>query len=377
MKAFVYDTILEAHNICNLQKEKKLLLSGALANKKMVVYGPRNFGKTSLIKSVIIPEFQKKHKKSFILFADLMEVKALKSIEERIKIAFEMAFNKSFPSQSILENAKKFLLNLRPQLEIDALTGAPSLTVVSAQQNKGPSLIEIFKSIKKISTQIPTLIILDEFQDIAFVPEAQGQMRGVLQELPESAIILMGSKQHLLAQLFAHPTSPLAAFGEDVEFKAIAYNEFHTYMQERFKIKRISINLDMATLLQNLMFRVPEPINIICAHLWEYKKTGSTIKEQDIYEAMSDVTYKRQGRYEEYLAHFSSKEEDLLTALAHFGPILQPTGKDFLKEIDITPRAIQKMLKKFLNHSIITIDKKGIKLADPLFLHYLKKFRSA
>src|SRR3989339_765338 len=353
MKNFLYDTLLDAENICNLKRETKLLMQGVKQQKKLVVYGVRNCGKTSLVKNVIVPHFQKMHKTSFVLFCDLMDVKSLDDVQNRIKHSFEKSFANSFPAQQFLKAAKDFLWQHKPQIEFDPATGQPTISLGEVRATRVPSLVDLFETItNKIAKKIPTLIVLDEFQDIAFVPQAQGLFRQVVQELKDVPVIFLGSKKHILSDLFAKPRAPLAQVGEDVAFMPIAYEEYHAYMQERFESQKIDLDFACSKFLQDLLHRVPEPINIVCAHIFE-NLSNTSITPSMISVALDQVVEKRSSRYQEYLSHFSEKEEHVLAALAKEGVVLQPSGKEFLHCVDITARTASQSVKKFLNKSIV------------------------
>lgn len=375
MKAFYYDTVLDADNICNLARERDLLLEGIRGDRKMVVYGPRNCGKTSLVKSVVVPSFKKKNRRSFVLFADLMEVKDMASIDRRMHTGFERSFAESFPGRRLLEAAKNLIGSLRPNITLDPNTGQPSLSIAPDAKSAAPPFMEIFSAIRKgIAADVPTLIILDEFQDIAFVPEAQGLLRQALQEFRSVPIILMGSKRHILSRLFAEPQSPLAQFGEDIEFHPIPYGEYHVYMQERFDDRSIKISLDVATGLQDMLFKNPEAINIICAHLHD-SLSRRTLNIQDVASAIEAVVERRQSRYDEWLSRFSDKEEDVLISLAMRGFVKYPTSQSFLKTVRATARTVSASIGKFLDQSAVEKTAEGYRISDPLLCHFLKRFR--
>lgn len=375
MKGFLYDTLLDEENICNLDRERNLLGQGVNTGKKLIVYGPRNFGKTSLVKNVVIPHFQKGNNKNFVLFADLMEVKTLDSIHQRIQLGFEKAFSRSFPAKNLLETAKQFITQLRPEISMDPLTGQSSLSLGASSKKPHVPFMEILELIqKKISPKMPALIVLDEFQDIAFIPETQGLFRQSLQEFKKTPIILMGSKRHILSNLFAKPNAPLAGFGEDIEFGPIAYEDYHAYIQERFDGRKLIIDSAHAKILQDALFRVPEAMNIICADLFETHQ-NQAIAQKHIYQSMDRVVEKRRSRFEEWLSHFSPKEEEILTALAKVGQVKHPTAKEFLKLLSVTPRTVSLSLSHFMDNSVVVEESEGFRIADPLLFHFLKKFR--
>ena len=58
---FKFDELLNTDEICNLKSEADFLRKAVSRNEKVVVYGRRNMGKTSLLKNVIAEEFAAKH----------------------------------------------------------------------------------------------------------------------------------------------------------------------------------------------------------------------------------------------------------------------------------------------------------------------------
>jgi AAA+ ATPase superfamily predicted ATPase len=374
MTEFQYGTLLKAENICNLTRERIFLEKAILAHEKVVIYGRRNSGKTSLVKNAIIPWFEKTNKKSFVLFVDLMEVKDVASIHERIRVGFERAFSKYFPAKSLLKAAMEIVGSLRPIVNLDELTGAPQLSLEISKQ-RAISFVDIFFIIaKKISPTHEVLIVLDEFQDVALVSEAQGLFRQVFQEFEAGALIIMGSKQHMLADLFARPKAPLARFGKDLNFGFLPYEEYHRYIEERLHPRKLTIDFKVCKELQDLLFRDPEAINIVCQNLQALgtvKKISSGMVRLQI-----DLTIEaRSSRFEQYLSQFSSREQELLVALSKYGPIQMPSGKDFLQHVHVTARSVQVSFKKFLDHSVIEKRESGYQILDPLFYYFLKKYR--
>lgn len=372
---FQFDTILPANNICNLQKERKELLKAIEHKKKLVVYGPRNCGKTSLIQSEIVPEFRKKNKKAFILNVDLMEVKSLEAISNRIHKAFERAFSETFPTESLFDATKEFLLGLRPTIEFDPLTNVPSISFSPINKSVTTDFEKLFEIIRKsISPKIPTLIIIDEFQDIAFVEGAQGLIRNALQYFNQIPIILLGSKKHILTQIFSVPNAPLAGFGEDLEFGTISHQEYTDYIQTRFDRKKIKISFEDSQKLQDVLYRSPESINIVCNEIYN-SFSDKEITWEDIANSVIKIVDKRKSRYEEYLANFTEKEELLLVALQKAQPVKQPTSMAFLNTVNISNRSVSEILKYMYNHSIVDKTAEGYRITDPLLGVYLGRYR--
>lgn len=375
MKKFYYDTLIDRENICNLIKERKTIETAVAKGSKLVVYGPRNYGKTSLVKNVVLADFAAQHKKSFIFFADLMEVKSLASINQRISKGFEISFVRSFPAKSLMEGVKQFLSSLRPQVTFESNTGVPTLSISADSSNKEASCEEIFRTIKEISKDRKTIIALDEFQDIAFVDEAQGLFRRIFQEIKDVPIIVMGSKRHILADILAKHSAPFSMFGEEIEFKPISYEEYHEYIEERFGKRRLTISFDDCKYLQDMVLRVPEAINIVCAEIME-EYENKKITSENIGLAAKSVVEKRQGRYEEYLSNFTENEESILASLSKIGLVKHPNSIEFLRTVKPTSRMVGLIFKQFMNKAILDKNHEGYYyISDPLFSLYIKNHR--
>jgi len=374
MKRFVFDRLVDRENICNLTKEKDQLLNHIKNKDNVVVYAPRNYGKTSLLKNVVIEDFVNQHKKSFVFFADLMGVKTLNSIIGRLMNSFERSFNESFPVKNIIENIKTFLFMLKPEVSIDSITGNPSVSLGISRDKKEYSISYVFHLLSEISKKIPVLIVIDEFQDIVSIDEAETLFRSVFQEMENMPVILMGSKQHILSDIFSIPNAPLYSWGMDIEIPPIPYNEYHIYINERFSIKNIHIAYDQAVYLQDLMHRIPEPVNIICQQIMDIYENVE-ITRDIINNSLKQILNNRESRYEAQIQGFSESEEKILSELAKIETIEKPQSKIFIAKTGRTSRTVGKIFTKFMQTGIIEKTGTSYRISDPLFRFYLNYYR--
>lgn len=375
MKEFIFDRLLEKHELCNMEREIAFLEESIGKKQKVVVYGPRNFGKTSIIKNIIAKSFVKNKKESFVFFCDLMEVKDIESITNRLLVSFERSFEKSFPIKELLETSKRFLTSLMPEISIDPITGTPSLSLTVIHKKNKISVQELFEQIRNMSDKIPALVILDEFQDIANIKEAQSIFRNAFQEITNIPIIISGSKKHLLANIFAKPQAPLAFSGIDLEIKPISYEKYHRYIVERFEQKKISVKAEITKHIQDLMLRIPESVNMLCHNISELF-SNIEINNDDVIKALYDLLNKKESRYESYISNFSITEEKVLTQIAKNVSIKNPSSKEFMKQTDLTNRSTSKIIEKLTNSGVIEKTENGeYRLSDPLLMYFLRQYR--
>ncbi len=374
MKQFIFDRLIDRENICGLKKETGDLKKLIDDKQNILLYAPRNFGKTSLIKNVIIPDFKKTHKDNFVLFADLMGVKDLNSINLRLNHALATSLKESFPIKNAISSVTKYLTNIKPTVSVDATSGEITVSISSSKGNDSIANIEdIFQTINKINKDIPSLIVIDEFQDIFLIDESEALFRNAFQQITELPIVVLGSKRHLLKNIFGLPASPLAGWGKDVNIEPIKYEEYHEYIEERFKQKGLEISLEVSTHIQNEMQRVPESINMLCYEIYQnYEKQKITLKI--VHEMMLHLLEAKTKRFETILTGLSVAEEKVIIQIAEADKGFKPQSKEFSQKVDLTPKSVKVNIDKLMNQGIIDFDE-NYYICDPLFRYYLREYR--
>ncbi|OFZ80711.1 MAG: hypothetical protein A2583_06855 [Bdellovibrionales bacterium RIFOXYD1_FULL_53_11] len=373
MKKFVYDLILEAENICNLTEDRDRLLDIVSRGEKVVFSGRRNTGKTSLIKSVVIPRVKKSHPGMVVVFADFMGVANSEEIVGRMKKALELALTEKNPTKQFIQRLAAGLAYIRPVMGFDPVTGAPSVTLEMPAGRSNENVDAIFKEIGKIHKKHGALVVIDEFQDISFVGNAEALLRTGLQNLPAGLpIVLMGSKKHLLGRIFVPPDAPLAGWGRYVEISRISTQHYFEYIKERFKSNNLLIDYGGVEFLQKALQSIPESINIVCDKLLRSSGKGLHIKEQHIRHAIKNAVEERNSLYQERLSFFTGKEVVFLRALGFDEPVKQPSGNRFLSKIKMSTGSLGPLMKRLENQAVIYKTDEGYVVGDPLFGWFLR-----
>ncbi len=377
MKRFIYDQIIDQENLCNMQAETDAIMGLVNKRRNVVLYGPRNFGKTSLIKNVIIPTFKKDTPHSFVFFIDLFDIRDIEHLCQLLHKELELSFTASFPAQSLMKKTKEFLQSLQPQISLDSLTSQPSLSLSPIRADRKPiELDDIFKLILAISKHHPTLIVLDEFQAICRIPTLDATFRTLFQQLLDIPIIIMGSQKHMLIDLFSKPTAPLANFGTHVEIKPIDYADYHTYIQERYN--PMTISTEATTYIQDRMNRIPESINILADHVLIHSREDHLSSVDDpsyINLIIHQLVENKRSFFEGLLISLSKNEENVLIAIAKIGTLTKPKSKTFISTIRISTSAITKILFRLLQYGFLEFNSGVYTISDPLFQIYLTTYR--
>ncbi|MBF0440922.1 MAG: hypothetical protein HQK54_03370 [Oligoflexales bacterium] len=374
-KLFICDEVLIERDICNLEKEKKALSQALRLCEKVLVYGRRNFGKTSVVKNVAAAGWLSENTGGFFLYADLYGVKEMDQLIARLSAAFTEAFKRAFPVRAIFAEMIDMVKSLRPKTSVSP-DGSVELSFDAARAGGPKFLADVFMQLAKLrENDIKVLVVLDEFQEVHRIKEAEGLLRDCLQNLRQIPVILMGSKKHMLSKIFMTPSAPFFNWGTHLEFGNIPYDEFTDYMNERFGAIGRSIGVGESTELQDLMCRVPEAINRVCGRIMKNEGEGA-ISSEEIRESIHLLIDERRSSAEEYLSMMSPTEERVLTLFAGQKSVAQPTSKRYAAALGVTPQSIRKIVGKLEDEAVLYRQSDGCyTFADPLIRLHLLAFR--
>ncbi len=290
-------------------------------------------------------------------------------------LGISQALAEQFPTQTKIKTIVKGLLNLQPKIALDPLTGEIGL-MLSSKATGTSGLHEVFKEISYLHKKSGVVVAFDEFQDVAFVEGAEAALRSCLQEVAKNLpVIVLGSKKHMLSQIFAAPGAPLANWGVDVEIPDIETSEYREYINERLQPHGITIGLEETLWLQQKMRFIPEAINMTCISLIDVKGDQTQVTRELLALALHNLLDTRRSRFEEYLLHFSNAEISFLRTLAHGGPHNKLTGVDFLRSTRLSSGGVIKIIKKMENAGVIYRGYEGYFLSDPLLAEYLIRYK--
>lgn len=373
---FPYNTLMTPNEICNISMLREKLKYLSEHASRVVIFGKRNTGKTSVVENVVIPHFRSKFAKTFVLKADLLGVTDQSDVTNRFAKAFSRGFSESFPSKAKINKMLDIIKGVSPSLTMNP-DGSFSVGISSwANITKTLTLDLVFDQLHKLEASgIRILVVVDEFQDIHYVNGMEEVFRTNVESLPQTVgIFLLGSKKHLLAKIVADEKAPLYQWGLSVEFGPIAYEEYHEYIQSKFKPFDLKINIENCRLLQDEMQRNPEAVNMICEELVMTRRSIE-IDEGVIFETIATLLNSRKSIFQERMVPLNKSDVEVMTAIAKDGCIAQPTGKAFLRRLSISKAAVSKTIRRLLDQAMVYHDPDGYRLADPLLSLYLKHYR--
>jgi len=371
MKSFKFGQLVARGDLCDRKNEVKMLAKVCQSHGRAVVYGPRRYGKTSVVKNVVIEDFLAKDKKSLALYVDLFQLESLEDFVARLRTALEQALSQRAKIKSIFEGLQNYLKNFRVEVSADPLSGAPTVSLAGQHVKKESSLTELFQAIRNFK-EYRVLLVLDEFQDITLVGGLEARLRSEIQTLNHTAVIVLGSRRHLLREIFHEESRPFYGFGIDVEFKAIPVQEWAPFLQERFASYEMTIQKEGVEEITRLMRDVPNSIQELCQWIALESEPGELSLDR-IHQSLVRLIENKSSRYRERLASLSAKEKLVLAAIAQMEPVASIASTAFLKITHVSATATRATIMRLLDQGVLDESDLGYSLTDPLFAIFLKR----
>jgi len=366
-KTFKFDVIVGEEDMCDREEEKKRLISLMKRKGRMVIYSLRRMGKTSLV-DVCSKKMRSLHPDTFHLYVDLNEVADLGEVAARFRSHYEFALKEQFT----LKKVKRYLNDLFSRLKLDIPGGLELSLEKQAVTQPEEYLMSLFQELKKIGEQHSLALVLDEFQGISELSDAQAVLRREVKKLDNAAIILMGSNQRLLYRMFNNKRSPFFGFGEDMELKPISIQDYVPYMNERFAEVDVSIDADVAGYMAEKMNGIPNYINELGSWIVD-TRTRVQLTKGHIDEALEAAANSKKGRYESALYGYSIHQRKFLKAVAKRGLVKSYTGKEMVSETSLSPTELNRIGKSLEDAPLISRDTANqFFILDPFFRKFLE-----
>ncbi|MFH0798746.1 MAG: hypothetical protein V2A66_01040 [Pseudomonadota bacterium] len=373
MRAFKFGQLLAKEDICDRDEEIRLLKSICKTGGRAVVYGSRRFGKTSLVKNVIVHDFLQSEKKSLAVYADLFQLDSMQDASMRFQTAIEHALSEQAKVKSFLNAIRNYIKHFRIEITADPLSGAPQVNLsggVSGKEDK--TIHELFVTLKAISGDYKTLLVLDEFQDVACIGGLEAKLRSEIQALSDAAVIVLGSKRHLMKTIFHEESRPFYGFGVDVEIRKIERGHWLQYMKERFDNSKLVIDKQGVDTICKQMRDVPNSIQELCQWI-SLNDEQRHLDTSRIMKHLAGLIENKSSRYLERFTSFSAKEKAVLIAAARMEPVASIASTAFIHTTGISATAAKAAVLRFADQGVLDHSEEGYVVTDPLFRIFLQR----
>jgi uncharacterized protein len=160
-------------------------------------------------------------------------------------------------------------------------------------------------------------IVFDEFQEIVRIdPNLLPLMRSVFQEQPEVAHVYLGSRRHMMQQIFNDENEPFWRSAKQMELGVIPPKLFARFIRDRFKRTNRTIAPEVLDTLLAITHSHPYGTQELSYALWEVTQEGTTATQLELEEALRRVLRSENAHFSRIWERASRAQRVTLEALA-------------------------------------------------------------
>jgi hypothetical protein len=356
---------------CNRTKELKELQSYAESKANIVIFSPRRYGKTSLVKRI-----QKKLSDQGIItiFADFFGVASIDDVAARLAKAVFAVTHKKDP---LWRTALRVMRSFRPVLKPD-LQGGFSLSVEpsSAKRSDIALLEETMESLGEFirKTERAVHLAFDEFQEIVILKEAlqmEATMRSHIQQ-HQASYFFIGSRRRLLLGIFNERQRPFFQSAINYPLKTLPPDELAGFIATQFKRNKRKCSKGLASKLASLTESHPYYSQKLAFLVYEL---SGTVTEEAISEGIEKLILSEKSVFEATIQPLSPHQRLLLQALAK-EPTQKLLANDYLRNHRLgSVGGVQHSVKQMEELDLIEKDEEtGFwRLVDPMLALWLRR----
>jgi hypothetical protein len=360
---FVYSHPVSPDDVIDRDGETRELLAAAVGGHYVRLYGPRKYGKTSLLRRVLLEGEREEG-----LIPVLVDLYGVLSVAD-VAIRFERAYARQLKGKTrarideLLQSTGLGLslgalgISARLQLEprVDPLPALHTLLDLPLRLEEGGG----FRA----------LIVLDEFQDIAKVRELDALIRSHIQFQGDVAsFVFAGSEPGLMRELFEDGERPLYGQAVPMRLGPLADADIAEYIIGRFRETGRSVGEALNPLLAAAKGH-PQRSMLLAHRLWATIEPGGTATLADWATAHGAALDELQPEFDAHWRRLSTNAQKSLRAVVvgHGSPF----QRRVLEQLDLHKSTARAALQALVANATVEQNAEIYALIDPLFAEWI------
>lgn len=367
MNPFKYGCIVAGDFFCPrplLEKELRRLVE---SGQNVVIQGERRMGKTSLVCEAV-----RKAKGWKLLYIDLLGIRSISDFCRKVTAAVS-ALNRK---RTFLARVADLIHRLRPTLTVDTITGSPTISIDAAASSTPDSVDDVLDMIAALAREERLCVVLDEFQDILNVENANGilaTMRGKIQFQPETPYIFLGSVRNKMSEMFTNSRSPFYKSAALFDIGRIDDKDFTSFLIRRFKTGKRVVTPQLVKAILDIADRVSGDVQELCDALWASTTENAAPTEADLPTAL-DLVFAREAKaYIPAINKLTAIQMRVLKGIAENGGEKILSG-DFLRAVNV-PNAgsVRKSVLRLVDLDILYEFDGHYRFTNPFFAEWIRR----
>lgn len=357
---------------CNRVRELKDLRQHGVNRANVVVFSPRRYGKTSLVKRV---QSGLESEGFLACYTDLFMVTGVEEVARRIAKTVYAVLHRR---ESLLEKGARFLktfTTFRPVFKPSAQDGVTlSVEPVSPALPGIEALDKVLEELGLfIERETPKLhFVLDEFQEITELkdPSIEGIFRKHIQHHTAS-YCFVGSRRRVLLDMFNQRSRPFYQSAIMYPLDALPFAELTAFLRERFASGGKKCPQAAAQDVSQRTCRHPYYAQALAYHIFDL--ASEKVGPEDVDAGFERLLASERYAFEAMVQGLTGPQTSLLRALAA-SPTAKILSSDYIARHKLTVGGVQYAQKKLLALDLIEKKDDIWQVVDPVFAVWLSRY---
>src|ERR1700761_751755 len=344
----------------------------------LVIFAPRRLGKSSL---VLKAAATMRRKKALVAYLNVMTAPTKARFAERLAAAIYADI--AAPKAKLRELALAMFQGLRivPTITVDPIDGrlAFSFGVGHAEAEIDKTIEMLLELPAKIAAEREqrVVLILDEFQEVVDLdPNFPKLLRSVFQAQPDVCHVYLGSKRHVMHDLFSDVNEPFWRSAKQMEIGLIPPDQFARFVRRRFDATNKELGQAVCHRLLEITWGHPYATQELCYSLWEQTPFDGEADDNLLARALELVLQSEHAHFSLVWDGLAAGQRVLLEALA------REPGRPFAGEYRTRhrlagPSSVQGALAALVDRELIEREAGGdYRVMEPFLTEWLAEFVS-
>lgn len=370
---FRYGDIAVDEAFTDREREVADLAADARNGQNVVVFAPRRYGKSSLIRRVT-----QELLRDGVLVAEVDLMKTPTKERLASKLAASIYENLASPTEKLRERSAQIFGGLRivPVMTIDPTDA--SIDFSFAAGRKEEDVDATLERLLELPAEIAherhrrAVLVMDEFQEVTSIdPHLPALMRSIFQEQPEVAHVYLGSKRHMMQRLFNDRNEPFWRSARHVELGVIPPDVFSAFVQERFRRTRRRIAADVADALVAITHAHPYGTQELAYYLWALVAEGESASAADLERALVNVLRAENAHFQRIWEKAPKSHRLVLIALAQEPGFVLGQAYRSRHELPRNASTAHKALAALVEDELVLKTGDGYLIAEPFLREWI------
>lgn len=372
---FQYGSVVRGDSFCNRRQELHDLRRAAENGEKLFVYSERRLGKTSLVQTVL----DKLPRKSFLgVYVDLWPTDSESSFATTTAKAISQAA--ATTSQKMLDTAKRLFTRLVPSVTVDD-EGKPSVSFGLVTPRKGDAeLEEVLQAPARIAAlgKRKVVVVFDEVQRILQYESdiVERKLRSIIQHHGDVSYLFLGSRKHLVQQMFLEKSRPLYRSAGHYPLGSIDERHWVAFIRRRFVGAGRAIDDQSIRTICRLTEGHPFYTQHLCHVLWEISEPKAEVTGDSIQTAVRILLDREAYAYATLWEALSANQRRFLKGLALEPRGIKPYSSAFTRRYGLRSASnAQRVTQALVEKDIIDPDNGSFVIVDRFFRLWIARLQ--